>query len=107
MNTKNVLLLAGVAGLAYFLYTKASQLASTAVNAAGTAGANLWLSLFPMPATMGLVGNIILPDGTALPLSNSTIRQDSAGNVFTTFGGHIYQLGQSDINGDFEASFVS
>lgn len=76
-----------------------------ATNAATSSIANAWVSL--TSSNMGSVpGNILFPDGNVVALATTPIKTDANGNVFVLEGGAMYQLGQSDSNGNWPASLV-
>jgi hypothetical protein len=55
---------------------------------------------------MNLLGNIILPDGSLVPLQNVDIRQAPGGPVVASYGGHFYQLSPADANGNWPAALI-
>lgn len=65
------------------------------------------LHLNPLPAAMNVPGNVLFPDGSAAPLSQTPVFQDTAGNVYVKMYGSTYKLGQSDADGDWPATYVS
>jgi hypothetical protein len=103
----------GIGGAGYVIYKfwgGLSSVGSSATNAVSSAIANAWLSLplVGLPPAMEVLGNVKLPDGTLVPLnslSNSQIRQ-SGSSVLTNIAGMIYQLSQSDAQGNFPATAV-
>jgi len=121
----NTILIAGAVGAGvYLIYKLVSGLSSAggalaagakaiykgaqAVTAPVSTGiANLWNTLTASPAMSGVPGDVILPDGTdAGPLANMQVKSDANGNVYVQVGGVIYQLGQSDANGDWPAQII-
>lgn len=105
MKTEDLLKLAGLGIAAYLLWqllNKGRQAVSTAAAPLASGAASLWSAFHP--GQPGVLGNVILPDGTdAGPLARMRVRQDSTGNVQVLINGVIYQLGQSDINGNWPA----
>lgn len=61
----------------------------------------------PGPSTVGILGNVIFPNGTASPLSSYAVFTDQAGNVYVKDSGSTWQLGPSDADGDYSATYVS
>lgn len=121
---ETVMVLGAVGLVGYLLYQayKGIQAAADAAkNAAGAAyrGAQTItgpissgiaatiVKLTAQPA-MNVPGNVIFPDGTAAPLSTyNRVYTDQAGNVYVKDRGSTWQLGQSDADGDWPATYVS
>ena len=112
----NTLMWVGIAGAAAYILYKVSK-AGGAVVGAVTAGASdaiasAWLAA-TLPEQMSVLGNVVFPDivGTdgkplQIPLNTLQVRQTQSGDVQTTYGGKIYQLQQSDLNGNWPAVLV-
>lgn len=94
-------LLQGVGSAASALATGAS----TAINATSTGIANLWVSL-TQAAPINVLGNVVFPNGAAVPISQMPVRTDASGNVYVNSGGVTYQLQPSDANGNWPAVAV-
>lgn len=121
IKLETILIVGAVAGGVYLAYkTFASvRAAAGAVADAGVAvyhGAQtltapvsnaIALVFSPGPSTMGVPGNVIFPNGTAAPLSAYKLLSDPAGNVYVKDQGSTWQLGQSDQDGDWPATYVS
>jgi hypothetical protein len=108
VKTSDMLVL-GVVGIALYYVWKTSQAVSggisSGVNAVSGAVANLWNQLTAQPS-MVLTGNVIFSNGSSIPLDNLQIATDAAGNVYVQYNGGVYQLGQSDGNGNWPATQV-
>lgn len=86
----------------------AYRVAATATTPISAAIVGVWNTLAPLQQAMHVTGNILWPDGTYTPLSQTPIRADNLGNVYAVdSGGLLYQLQPSDINGDFPASQIT
>lgn len=104
----------GVGAVGYILYKTVSgvkKTAGSAVNAVSTAIADTWLSLpwVGLPPNMTVLGEVVLPDGTLVPMSqlqNGKIREDPNDNVLANINGNIYQLSPSDANGNYPATLL-
>lgn len=114
MKAGNILVLGAVGIGLYYLYKSVSgtfNAASSGLNAAtcGIASgiANFWNSLTLSTCTMGLQGNIVLPNGQQVAASAVQIGQDCAGNVYAQYGGGVYQLSSSNSCGNWNATQVS
>lgn len=126
MSTSSIkpetLLVLGVAvGGLYLVYqlVKGAKAAAGAVADAGVAvyhGAQTVLDpvssgiariFAPGPSTAGVLGNVIFPDGYGAPLSSYKLLSDARGNVYVKDRGSTWQLGQSDRDGDWPATYVS
>lgn len=124
IKLETVLILGAVAGGLYLAYKTFAgvKAAAGAVADAGVAvyhGAQtlaspvsnmIALAFSPGPSTMGVPGNVIFPNGTAAPLSSYkllTLSADPMGNVYIKDQGSTWQLGQSDQDGDWPATYVS
>jgi hypothetical protein len=57
------------------------------------------------------LGNALLPDGSYVPMKQLPLKgmTDAGGNfhLYTQYRGQYFELGQSDINGDFPATLTS
>lgn len=89
------------AGLAIYYFLKKSPLLTT--PASWIADFYLWATL---PAAMVLQGNIVMPDGSLVPLASATVKQNASGDVVALYGGHYYQLFPSDENGNWPSVLV-
>jgi hypothetical protein len=106
----------GAGGVAYILYKSLGAVgaaASTAVSTVSSGIANAWLSLplVGLPPTMNVLGNVLLPNGTLVPLNSlqgGDIRNDTSNppNVLANIQGTIYQLSPSNAQGNFPAALV-
>ena len=100
------MLVLGVVGIALYYVWKTTQAVSggisSGVNAVSGAIADLWDSLTAQPS-MSLNGNIVLPSGQQIPVNSAQLATDDAGNVYVQYNGAVYQLGQSDANGNWPA----
>lgn len=67
------------------------------------------ITLFDAPGIGSVPGNVLFPDGTAAPLSSYRLKttQPPDGNVYIIDRGSTWQLGQSDADGDWPATYVS
>src|SRR5262249_36823077 len=92
-----------IAGVVYVLYTMLKK--SSFTDATSSYLADIWLSL-TLPPAMVLQGNIVLPNGTLLPLQNSDVKQAPDGNVYLNLGGTFFMLQPSDANGNWPAVAV-
>lgn len=112
-GTKDLLVVGGVAAAAYFIYQmlqkvpKVATAATAPVANAIAGGIMLWNRLVTSPPMGGVLGDVVLADGTDVgPLAGMNIRTDSQGNVYVMMGQTVYQLGQSDANGNWPATPV-
>lgn len=109
-GTKDLLVVGGVAAAAYFLYqalNKVPKITKTLTAPVANAIATIWNKLTMSPPMSGVLGDVVLPDGTDIgPLANFEIRTDTQSNVYIQTGGAIYQLGQSDAQGNWPAQLV-
>lgn len=104
----------GLGGVGYLLYKSlppVAAAASAATNAVSTGIANIWLSLpyFGLGSNIQVLGSVILPDGTVVPLNTlaqGKIRQDQNSNVYANVNGNIYQLSPSNSDGNYPATLV-
>lgn len=96
----------GVAAyLIYQLMTTASTAVTGATNAVSTSIADAWVSWTSEPA-MSVSGNMVLPDGSLIPLAAASIKQSPSGLVYAQYGGAYYELSPSDANGNWPATPV-
>ena len=102
----------GIAGYAlYVLFQKIPKLPTPGQIASKLID---WLALpfINLPPAMQVLGNVVLPTGTMVPLNtleNGQIRQDlnqSPPAVYANVSGSIYQLAPSDANGNYPAVYV-
>lgn len=109
-DVQTLIVVGGVAAAAYLIYqllNKAPKLVKDATAPAANAIASLWNKLTLGPPMSGVLGDVILPDGGDVgPLAGMQIKTDPAGNVYVNLGGDVYQLGQSDTNGNWPAQLV-
>lgn len=109
-DTKDLLVIGGIAAGAYLLYqllNKAPQAIKNTTAPVANVIANAWASLAVGSPMKGALGDVVLPDGTDIgPISGMQNRIDSQGNVYVQSGGVIYQLSQSDANGNWPAQLV-
>ncbi|MGH7743763.1 MAG: hypothetical protein ACREQ5_02950 [Candidatus Dormibacteria bacterium] len=105
---KSDLILWGIGAVAlYFIYKKViAPLVVAPANALATGIANLWLTLTLSPP-MQVLGNVVFPDGSQVPLSQFSIGTDSKNNVYVQSGGVTYQLHPHDANGNWPATVAS
>jgi len=110
MKTEDILKLALFAGALYVLYqiiTGVKNTASGAIDSVSTGLANSWLDLFPNPLPMGVLGNVVFPNGQMVALSNlAPMQNPSTGQVAVQYGGHVYALSPSDANGNWPATLI-
>ena len=115
IDTRTLITIGLIGAGAYALYLVLQQVGKIgsgvatvvgqATNAATTSIANTWVSL--TTSNMGGVpGNILFPDGNVVPLASTTVKTDANGNVYVMEGGALYQLGQSDANGNWPATLA-
>lgn len=114
-STKSLLMVAAVGAGLYALYMVLSQVGKigsgvtgaigAATNAATSSIANAWVAL-TSTSMGGVTGNVLFPDGNVVALAMTPVKTDAAGNVYVMEGGALYQLGQSDGNGNWPASLV-
>jgi hypothetical protein len=113
-ETKDLIVIGGVVAGVYVLYKILSKVPQAATNALQTITAPIsnsiaqaWTAMTLAPPMQGVPGNVLLPDGTNMgPLASMTIKSDSAGNVYIMAGDTMYQLGQSDANGNWPVQLV-
>lgn len=110
VSPSDILIVGGVAAAVYIIYqivNKAPQALKTVTAPVSTVIASLWSKLTLAPAQAGVLGDVVLADGSDIgPLTNFQIRTDAQGNVYVNSGGAVYQLGQSDSNGNWPASLM-
>lgn len=110
VSPSDILIVGGVAAAVYIIYqivNKAPQALKTVTAPVSTVIASLWSKLTLAPAQVGVLGDVVLADGSDIgPLANFQIRTDAQGNVYVNSGGAVYQLGQSDSNGNWPASLM-
>lgn len=108
MTTTDYLRIGAGVAAAYLLYqlvSKTPAALKTATAPVAGAIASAWSALTLSPV-LTVEGNILFPDGTSTPLAGQTVKTDSDGNVYVLNQGGLYQLGQSDANGNWPASLV-
>lgn len=101
---------AGALGL-YYLLKKAipqiPQAINTALAAPEQAVANAYVGL-TSGAPVVPAGNIVLPDGSLVPVAQLSPYVDSgSGNTMVAYAGHTYSLQPHDANGNWPATQVS
>lgn len=112
MGSRDWMTLGIVAGVAYGLYklvgpgSPGAKAADAVGGAIGWVVADFYTWAVLQRQNMNLVGNILLPGGTLVPLQDVDVRQSPAGAVFAEFQGHFYQLSPSDVNGNWPAALV-
>lgn len=104
----DLLVIGGGAYLIYQLINKAPAAVKTVTAPVAQKLADAWASLTLAPPMTGVLGDVILPDGTDQgPIAGLQLRMDDAGNVYLTDkGGALYQLGKSDANGNWPVQLV-
>jgi hypothetical protein len=109
MSTEDIIKLGLLGAIAYFVYSYFSSPNNplTGTNSVASGAANLWLTLFPLPPTMSVQGNLVLAAGSLVPISQVQIKTDSVDNVYALWSGHVYQLQPSDANGNWPATLVA
>lgn len=103
MKTEDIIKLALLGGLAYFVYTYLQKSSPVQGTASVIADFITWATL---PASMVVQGNIAFPDGTLYPLADVNVRQSPTGAVVANYQGHYYQLSPSDANGNWPATLI-
>ena len=101
-STKNILLIGGLAALAYYLFTKGSSSANSAEQSIACWWANLTMG---PSAQSQLQGQVLMPCGQSFStsqLQNMNLQQSSCGVTTFQSGGQTYQLG-SQVNGNYPA----
>ena len=120
VDLRVVVALAAV-GAGVYLVSKVWGLAASGAKAVGAGASALYhgaqtltdpiasgiAKLWSPGATAQVPGNVIFPDGYGGPLSTYKVYSDPSGNVFVKDRGSTWQLGQSDANGDWPATYVS
>ena len=104
MNTRDLTNLAvlGIGGvILYAIIKKGSQ----AIDYTSSTLADIWLSL-TLPPTMQLLGNIVMPDGSLLPLQGADVRLYPNGDTLLQLDGHFYKLSPSNADGNWPATQV-
>lgn len=78
--------------------------AKTVTAPVASALAKAWSAMTLAPSPM-VLGNVLFPDGSRVPLSSLTVKQDSLGNVYVASpdNGLLLQLQPSNANGDWPA----
>jgi hypothetical protein len=92
---------------AVILYQLLKKAIPNATAPAADAIAAFWLKLFPNPPPMNVLGNVVMPDGSLVPLQGLEVRTDANQNVFVKVGSSVYQLAPSDANGNWPAVAVT
>jgi hypothetical protein len=113
MRKSDLFTLVVIAGIVYVAWRYFKSGVQTLVTPGATAVANTWvyvqsawdnMTLFP---SMSVLGNALMPDGSLIPMSQVTLKGDSAGNLFGTYGGHTYQFAPSNVAGNFPATLLN
>jgi len=102
MDTKEIVLL-GAAGAGLYVLFKGMKQFQKGTDYVAEGIAKLYLKMTLAPPVQ-VLGNVLFPNGTKVPLSQLEIRTDSAHDVFTRFQGNIYQLQPSNAQGDWPAT---
>jgi hypothetical protein len=98
------MLLLGAGAVIWYL---SRQFQKQITDPLATGIANLWVKLFDAPS-MVIPGNVVLPDGSKIPVNSLVIKTDTLNNLFTQISGRIYQFQPSDpITGDWPLKQVS
>ena len=102
-STKNILLIGGLAAVAYYLWSKGRSTLNSAENTLACWWANLTMG----PSVQSqLQGNVIMPCGSSFStsqLQDMCLQQDGVTGLTTfEYGGQTYQLG-SQICGNYPA----
>lgn len=108
MKASNLFVLGAIGIGLYYLWKTSQAVAggvSAGVNAVSGSIADFWTSLTLSPP-MDQQGSVLI-GSQQVPLNSLPVGQDASGNVFVQYGGGVYQLGQSDSNGNYPASPVS
>lgn len=114
MKTEDAVKLAIVVGGGYLIYQLLSKATSGVAKVASTVTAPVSNAIASVITTltqsppMNVLGNVIFPDGTnGGPLSAMKVFTDSSGNVYVkSTTGDLYQVGQSDSNGNWPVTMV-
>lgn len=106
MKTTDLLLLGALGVGLYFLLTRGTAAVASATQPLSAGIANFWTSL-TQGASMTTPGNAVLPSGQQVPIANLPIATDAYGNVFTNYGGSVFQLSPSNSDGNYPATVVS
>lgn len=101
-------------GVGYILYKSLSAVSTatgTVTNAVSSAIASAWesLPLVGLGPGITVLGNVVLPSGSLVPLSSlqsGQIRSDANNNVYANVSGTIYQLSPSNAAGNFPATLI-
>jgi hypothetical protein len=109
MKTSDVVMYTAYGVGGYLLYKFLTQLKKQTQNLLeplSTAIASFWNVLTISPP-LKVLGNVVLPDGTNIgPLSSFTVGMDGQNNVYIQALGSVYQVGQSDANGNWPVQLV-
>jgi hypothetical protein len=99
-RTSDLLVIAGLGAVAYWLYTKVGLPGAAAVNTGTSAIANLFTGTSP---TVVPLGSVTLPSGQVIPVAsmvNNGFQAD--GSLQMTYGGAVYTLTSAG-NGSYTA----
>lgn len=106
MKNDTLIVLAAL-GVGGFLLWKAMQTAKQATDAVAGSIADAWLTLFPMPPSIELLGNIVFPGNLRVPLqtlsNQGAIKQDKSGNVIAKYANSFWKIMPHDASGDWPA----
>ena len=105
MRIKDVVIVGGLAAVAYFLYKKFAAVAEVAANVIAAPIANAYVDL-TSPSAPVPQGQVLLPDGSTLAASDLTrLNFGFRGNVaMFTYNGADYSLSPHDANGNYVAT---
>jgi len=115
MKIGNILVLAAVVGGGYFIWReiqKLKDLGGKATDAVATSIASLWLKLFPLPASMELLGNVKFPGNILVPIQQlskeNAVRHSPDPNfaVYVQYADHLWQLQPRNSSGNWPAVLV-
>lgn len=99
-----VLLVLGAAFL-YLVWNKVKKPLDT-LTAPATDVLAWWWTLDDPPGVGNVLGNVLLPDNSLVPLSTVALKTDAQHNVYANIAGSIYELHPSDANGNYPATLV-
>ncbi len=105
MKTEDMINLVIVGGVAYVIYTLLPKFKKD------TGAVADWIAQFyewaTFPPSIVPLGNIVLPGGMLIPLTEVEVRQMPNGGTAALYAGVVYQLSPSDNNGNWPASPLS
>lgn len=107
---KDTWVLLAALGVGVYVLSKAFNFGKDVADKAAGKIADVWLSLFPLPGAIELVGTVRFPGGLFVPLQTLAqqggVRQDANHNVFVKYAGFTWQL-SPQVNGSWPATRVS